>query len=183
VQDSDLSVSSNGVALAFDQQPTGATASAVIDLGAGALGSDGRSCIFGGAIYDPEASRYNLAAENNWWGTAKGPVPGKVVETVPGYKVDTSSPLRHAGCEIHLTAGRDVPLLSPVTGRSWPKSDGNLANVGPKCNLWTVRVSPHARVSTRRFCQSIAVVSWLSKKCVPLAESKSWRGRTSPGHA
>jgi hypothetical protein len=96
VQDSDLSVSSSGVAVAFDQQPTGATASAVIDLGGGALGSDGKNCIFGGAIYDLEATRYNVAAENNWWGSARGPLPGKVVETVPGYKIDTSSPLRHA---------------------------------------------------------------------------------------
>jgi len=94
VQDSDLSVSSSGVAVAFDQQPTGATASTVIDLGGGALGSDGRNCIFGGAIYDLEATRYNVAAENNWWGSAKGPMAGKVVETTPGYKIATSSPLR-----------------------------------------------------------------------------------------
>ena len=79
----------------FDQQPTGATASAVIDLGGGALGSDGKNCIFGGAIYDLEATRYNVSAENDWWRSAKGPL-GKVVETVQGYKIDTSSPLRHA---------------------------------------------------------------------------------------
>jgi len=96
VQDSDLSVSSSGVAVAFDQQPTGATASAAIDLGGGALGSDGRNCIFGSAIYDLEATQYNVAAENNWWGSARGPLPGKVVETVSGYKIDTSSPLRRA---------------------------------------------------------------------------------------
>jgi hypothetical protein len=96
VQDSDLSVSSSGVSVAFDQQPTGATTSAVIDLGGGALGSDGRNCIFGGAIYDLEATRYNVAAENNWWGSARGPLPGKVVETAPGYKIDTSSALRRA---------------------------------------------------------------------------------------
>jgi hypothetical protein len=96
VQDSDLSVSSSGVPVAFDQQPTGATTSAVIDLGGGALGSDGRNCIFGGAIYDLEATQYNVAAENNWWGSARGPLPGKVVETVQGYKIDTSSPLRRA---------------------------------------------------------------------------------------
>jgi hypothetical protein len=96
VQDSDLSTSSSGVAVAFDQQPTGATASALIDLGGGALGSDGRNCIFGGAIYDLEATRYNISAENNWWGTAKGPQPGKVVESVAGYKIDASTPLRRA---------------------------------------------------------------------------------------
>jgi hypothetical protein len=96
VQDSDLSASSSGVAVAFDQQPTGATGSAVIDLGGGALGSNGENCIFGGAIYDLEATRYNVAAENNWWGSARGPLPGKLVETVPGYKIDVSEPLRHA---------------------------------------------------------------------------------------
>lgn len=95
VQDSDLSVSSSGVAVAFDQQPTGSTASAVIDLGGGALGSDGGNCIFGGAIYDLEATQYNVAAENNWWGTPSGPQPGKVIESVPGYRIDASSPLRH----------------------------------------------------------------------------------------
>jgi hypothetical protein len=96
VQDSDLSVSSSGVAVAFDQQPTGATASSVIDLGGGALGSDGRNCILGGAIYDLEATRYNVAAQNNWWGGARGPQPGKVVESVTGYNIDTSKPLRRA---------------------------------------------------------------------------------------
>jgi hypothetical protein len=30
------------------------------------------------------ATRYNVAAENNWWGNARGPLPGKVVETAPG---------------------------------------------------------------------------------------------------
>jgi hypothetical protein len=95
VQDSDLSVSSSGVPVAFDQ-PTGTTVSAVIDLGGGTLGSDGRNCIFGGAIYDLEATQYNVAAENNWWGSARGPLPGKVVESVAGYNIDTSKPLRRA---------------------------------------------------------------------------------------
>ena len=95
VQDSDLSVSSSGVPVAFDQ-PTGTTASAVIDLGGGTLGSDGRNCIFGGAIYDLEATQYNVTAENNWWGSARGPLPGKVVESVAGYNIDTSKSLRRA---------------------------------------------------------------------------------------
>jgi hypothetical protein len=95
VQDSDLSVSASGVPVAFDQ-PTGTTASAVIDLGGGTLGSDGRNCIFGGAIYDLEATQYNVAAENNWWGSARGPLPGKVVESVAGYNIDTFKPLRRA---------------------------------------------------------------------------------------
>jgi hypothetical protein len=96
VQDSDLSQSSSGVPVAFDQQPTGATANAVIDLGGGALGSDGRNCIFGGAIFDLEAARYMVVAEHNWWGSANGPMAGKVVETVPGFLLNASSPLRRA---------------------------------------------------------------------------------------
>jgi hypothetical protein len=96
VQDSNLSGSSSGVAVAFDQQPTGATTDAVIDLGGGSLRSEGRNCIFGGAIDDLEASRYMVSAEHNWWGSSNGPVAGKVVETVPGYFVNTSSPLRSA---------------------------------------------------------------------------------------
>jgi hypothetical protein len=96
VQDSNLSGSSSGVAVAFDQQPTGATTDAVIDLGGGSLRSEGRNCIFGGLIEDLEASRYMVSAEHNWWGSSNGPVAGKVVETVPGYFVDTSSPLRSA---------------------------------------------------------------------------------------
>ena len=96
VQDSNLSGSSSGVAVAFDQQPTGATTDAVIDLGGGSLRSEGRNCIFGGAIDDLEASRYMVSAEHNWWGSSNGPAAGKVVETVPGYFVNTSSPLRSA---------------------------------------------------------------------------------------
>src|SRR5260370_36982237 len=60
VEDTDLSTSLGGVAVAFDQQPTASTGSYVIDLGGGALGSRGRNCIFGAAIYDPETNGYNL---------------------------------------------------------------------------------------------------------------------------
>lgn len=95
VQDSDLSSSTNGVAAAFDQQATATTNRAVVDLGGGALGSHGGNCIFGGALLDLEATRYNVAAENNWWGSAKGPDPGTVVASPPGFRIDTASPLRH----------------------------------------------------------------------------------------
>jgi hypothetical protein len=94
VQDSDLSGSSSGVAVAFDQQPTATTASALIDLGGGALGSRGGNCISGGALLDLEAARYNVAAEHNWWGASSGPAPGKVASTTPGFTIDTRSPLR-----------------------------------------------------------------------------------------
>ena len=94
VADSDLSTSQRGVAVAFDQQPTGGTGSAVIDLGGGALASKGRNCIFGGAIYDLESTGYTVAAENNWWGSSSGPVPGKLVAV--GSSVDASNWLTHA---------------------------------------------------------------------------------------
>ena len=91
VQDSDLSVSGSGVAVAFDMQPgTGGTTSSQVDLGGGALGSAGRNCIFGGAIYNLEATGYNVSAEHNWWGTASGPPSGTVIESEPGFKIDTS---------------------------------------------------------------------------------------------
>jgi hypothetical protein len=95
VQDSDLSGSTNGVAVAFDQQPTATTASAILDLGGGALGSHGRNCFFDGALLDLEAMRYNISAQNNWWGVPNGPAPGTVMMT-PGTKLDTSKPLKHA---------------------------------------------------------------------------------------
>jgi hypothetical protein len=90
VQDSDLSGSVSGVAVAFDMQPgTGGTTSSQIDLGGGALGSAGRNCIFGGAIYNLEATGYNVSAEHNWWGTASGPPSGTVIESEPGFTIDT----------------------------------------------------------------------------------------------
>lgn len=92
VEDSDLSTSLSGVSVAFDQQPTGATSSYVIDLGGGALGSKGRNCIFGGAIYDLETKVYAVSAENNWWGSLSGPAAGKVV-TMAGGSVDDANPL------------------------------------------------------------------------------------------
>jgi len=95
VEDSDLSTSLSGVAVAFDQQPTGGTGSYVIDLGGGTLGSKGRNCIFGGAIYDLETKGYGVIAENNWWGTPSGPVPAKVVVSAGG-SVDDTNWLMHS---------------------------------------------------------------------------------------
>jgi hypothetical protein len=90
VEDTDLSSSLSGVAVAFDQQPTGGTGSYAIDLGGGALGSKGRNCIFGGAIYDLEATGFDVSAAHNWWGTPSGPVSGKVVASAGG-SVDSSN--------------------------------------------------------------------------------------------
>lgn len=91
--------------MAFDQQPNGTTASALIDLGGGVLGSQ-EKLHFGGAIYDPEAARYNVAAENDWWRTPSGPRPSKVVESVAGYRIDDSSPLR---CQPPACGGPESP--------------------------------------------------------------------------
>ena len=83
------------VAVAFDQQPTGGTGSYAIDLGGGALGSKGRNCIFGGAIYDLETTGFDVSAAHNWWGTPSGPVSGKVVASAGG-SVDDSNWLTQA---------------------------------------------------------------------------------------
>ena len=95
VEDSDLSTSQSGVAVAFDQQSTGSTGSALIDLGGGALGSKGRNCIFGGAIADLETKGYAVTAENDWWGSASGPDPAKVLATAGG-SIDDANWLTHA---------------------------------------------------------------------------------------
>jgi hypothetical protein len=94
VEDTDLSTSLSGVAVAFDQQPTGATGTYQIDLGGGALGSKGRNCIFNGAIYDLETTGFNVSAEHDWWGSPSGPVPGKVIAT--DGSIDYTNWLTHA---------------------------------------------------------------------------------------
>jgi hypothetical protein len=96
VQNSNLSGSQSGIAVAFDMQPTGKTTSAKIDLGGGPLGSNGRNCIFGGLIYNLEATNYNVFANGNWWGSASGPLAGSVHETNPGFTIQDSSFLKSA---------------------------------------------------------------------------------------
>lgn len=95
VEDTDLSTSLSGVAVAFDQQATGGTGSYAIDLGGGALGSKGRNCIFGGAIADLETQGFHVSAENDWWGSPSGPAPGKVIATNGG-SIDAADWLTHA---------------------------------------------------------------------------------------
>lgn len=95
IEDSDLSTSLGGVAVALDQQSTGGTASYAIDLGGGSLGSKGGNCIFGGAIDDAEAQGYVVSAENDWWGAPSGPASGRVVATAGG-NVDYANWLTHA---------------------------------------------------------------------------------------
>ncbi|MGI5326951.1 right-handed parallel beta-helix repeat-containing protein [Actinomadura nitritigenes] len=61
--------------VAFDQAEGATTATAAIDLGGGALRSEGRNCVFGGSPVYAEATRYNVSMRNDWWGTASGPAP------------------------------------------------------------------------------------------------------------
>ncbi len=96
VQDTDLSLSKSGVAAAFDLQPTRTTTNYAIDLGDGTLGSSGGNCIFGGAIYNLEATGYNVFAEHDWWGTPIGPPAGTLHESKVGYTIKDGSPLKHA---------------------------------------------------------------------------------------
>jgi hypothetical protein len=36
-----------------------------------------------------EATGYNVSAEHNWWGTASGPPSGSVIESEPGFTINT----------------------------------------------------------------------------------------------
>lgn len=100
VQNSNLSGSQSGIAAAFDMQPTGGTTSPRIDLGGGPLGSSGGNCIFGGLIYNLEATGYNVYAKRDWWGSPNGPLAGSVHESTPGFTIFDDSPLTSAppGC-------------------------------------------------------------------------------------
>ena len=95
VQNSNLSTSNSGVAVGVSQPLPASTGSVTIDMGGGTLGSVGQNCIYGGAIYDMQTMGYNVAAEHNWWGSAAGPAPGKVVANA-GFAIDASSPLAAA---------------------------------------------------------------------------------------
>jgi len=96
IEHSDLATSTSGVAVAFDMQPPdGDTTNVTIDLGGGTLGSHGRNCIYGGAIFDIQDTAYNVSAQHNWFGSASGPVAGKVSESSPGL-IDTADWLTHA---------------------------------------------------------------------------------------
>jgi hypothetical protein len=68
----------------------GTTSHAVIDLGGGALGSEGRNCIDGGAL-SADVVRYDVSARSNWWGQPSGPAPLQTL--VIGGSLDTARPL------------------------------------------------------------------------------------------
>src|SRR5205814_8337558 len=81
VQNSDLSNSRSGVAVGVSQPSSGTTGNVIIDMCGVGLGSVGQNCICVGAIFDLQATSYNVAAEHNWWGSPAGPAPGKVSAT------------------------------------------------------------------------------------------------------
>ncbi|HEY2795181.1 MAG TPA: hypothetical protein VGJ28_22660, partial [Micromonosporaceae bacterium] len=94
VQHTDLSGSGSGVSVGLDQQPTGSTRDATLDLGGGSLGSRGGNCLGGGALADLHADRYDVSAAHDWWDTSGGPASGEVVAQQA--TVDTSHPLNIA---------------------------------------------------------------------------------------
>jgi hypothetical protein len=92
VSHSDLSGSLSGVGAAFDQQSTGSTGSARIDL-------DGGNCLAGNALLDAETTGYHVSAQGDWWGQPGGPAPGTTSSTPAGL-LSTAHPLNQApfGC-------------------------------------------------------------------------------------
>lgn len=68
----------------------GQTAAAQIDLGGGPLGSAGGNCLDGGTLA-ALLLRYDVSAQNAWWGTPGGPRPGRTVAV--GGTLDTTGAL------------------------------------------------------------------------------------------
>jgi hypothetical protein len=77
VEHTDLSQSA-GTPIYVENAGTSGATHAAIDLGGGALNSPGHNCIFGGSQGDVVATRYDLDARHDWWGTPGGPAPGRV---------------------------------------------------------------------------------------------------------
>lgn len=71
----------------------GSTASAVIDLGRGPLGSAGENCVLGGTL-QVDVVRYRVTARANWWGRPTGPGLGRTMALAGS--LDASRPLASA---------------------------------------------------------------------------------------
>lgn len=63
------------------QRPSAVTLLPAIDLGGGALGSEGGNCLFGNGSYDVDVSGFTVSARSNWWGDAAG--PGSIAASPP----------------------------------------------------------------------------------------------------
>jgi hypothetical protein len=91
----DLS-SSDGTPVVLENLDKSGATRATLDLGGGALGSPGHNCIFGGSQGDVVATRYDLDARHDWWGTPGGPGPGRVAAA--GAAVRSAPALSRADC-------------------------------------------------------------------------------------
>jgi hypothetical protein len=95
VEHTDLSQSA-GTPIFLENADTSGATHASLDLGGGALNSPGHNCIFGGSQGDVVATRYDLDARHDWWGTPGGPPPGRVTAT--GSAVNSTPALATADC-------------------------------------------------------------------------------------
>jgi hypothetical protein len=100
VEHTDLS-QSDGTPIFLENADTSGATHAALDLGGGALHSPGHNCIFGGSQGDVAATRYDLDARNDWWGTPGGPAPGRIAA---------------AGATVNSTPALDSSDCGPVTG-------------------------------------------------------------------
>jgi hypothetical protein len=109
VEHTDLSQSAGTPIWLENADTSGATTHAAIDLGGGALNSPGHNCIFGGSQGDVVATRYDLDARHDWWGTPGGPAPGRVAST--GSTVNTTPALGSAAAcgPVHGTVLGPLP--------------------------------------------------------------------------
>jgi hypothetical protein len=109
VEHTDLSQSA-GTPVYLENADTSGATHAAIDLGGGALNSPGRNCIFGGGQGDVVATRYDLDARHDWWGSPGGPAPGRVAAA--GSTVN-STPALGSGADCGPTRGTVLGPLPP----------------------------------------------------------------------
>ncbi|RHW24675.1 hypothetical protein D0Z08_23400 [Nocardioides immobilis] len=77
----------------FSAEDVGTTAQHTIDIGGGALASDGENCLRGGLLA-ANVVRYRVSARRNWWGRAGGPGPLRTLVVLGA--LDTGEPLATA---------------------------------------------------------------------------------------
>jgi hypothetical protein len=87
---------SGGTPIFLENADSSGATHAALDLGGGALYSPGHNCIFGGSQGDVLATRYDLDAMHDWWGTAGGPSPGRIAAV--GATVRSAPALDRADC-------------------------------------------------------------------------------------
>ena len=95
IEHTDLS-QSPGTLVMLEDLDTSNSTRARLDLGGGALGSQGHNCIFGGGQADVSTIGYDLSARHDWWGAPGGPAAGRTVAVRGG--VAYQPPLARSGC-------------------------------------------------------------------------------------